>query len=73
MNAHANTDNTAYMSKAHGDYLDTKSGKIRSGSFWAIEVGGLTLRFAGSRSAASIVEHLQNNFGMDLIIYQQLA
>jgi hypothetical protein len=55
---------SAIITKTSGDYIDSRTGTMRTGNFWKIEVDGLTIRRpVSTMSKKALVEHIENNFG----------
>lgn len=64
----------AIITKTRGDYIDTRNDKLRTGTFWKVEVDGLTIRRpVSSMGKKALIEHVEMNFGTTDIEFNDLT
>jgi hypothetical protein len=64
----------ATITKNRGDYIDTRNDTMRTGTFWKVEVDGLTIRRpVSSMSKTALFEHIEGNFGTTDIDFQDFT
>ena len=56
-------ENTIYIRKGFGDYINTATDKVRSGEFWEATWEDITIRRPGSWTKKRFLSLVQDNFG----------